>query len=148
MDMPKTLCHVTNRYALPLIEKDGIIELEGYAIMQNKVATDQGLIDIPKDVNYEKLKTHLINQYGTIGRYVWLTEETQCLSVYDQTPKLQRVLMINTQKIQGLQRWSDVRKTFFASPKARKLISELEAVATQVGDDYTRWWVTKHRIHL
>lgn len=148
MDKPYWLCHITNQYALPMIMQDKKIHPEGYSIMQNKVATAKGHVDIPADMDVSDLKKHLAIQYATIGRYVWLTEDVQCLSVYHQTPELQKCIVLDTEHIKGLKQWSEVRKTFLNNIKARQLILELEQVAVQTGDDWKQWWVTKFPINL
>lgn len=131
-----------------MIMQDKKIHPEGYSIMQNKVATAKGHVDIPADMDVSDLKKHLAIQYATIGRYVWLTEDVQCLSVYHQTPELQKCIVLDTEHIKGLKQWSEVRKTFLNNSKARKLILELEQVAVQTGDDWKQWWVTKFPINL
>ena len=148
MDKPHWLCHITNQYALPMILKDKKIHPEGYSIMQNKVATPNGHVEISADIDVSDLKKHLAIQYATIGRYVWLTEDVQCLSVYHKTPELQKCIVLDTEHIKGLKAWVDVRQTFFNNDKARKLILELEHVAVQTGDDGKDWWVTKFPIDL
>ena len=148
MDKPHWLCHITNQYALPMILKDKKIHPEGYSIMQNKVATPNGHVEISADIDVSDLKKHLEIQYATIGRDVWLTEDVQCLSVYHKTPELQKCIVLDTEHIKGLKAWVDVRQTFFNNDKARKLILELEHVAVQTGDDWKDWWVTKFPIDL
>ena len=59
MDKPHWLCHITNQYALPMILKDKKIHPEGYSIMQNKVATPNGHVEISADIDVSDLKNIL-----------------------------------------------------------------------------------------
>mgnify|MGYP003124794987 CR=1 FL=1 len=98
MTKPFYLNHITSNFALPLIAKDKIIQLEGHSIMQNKVVTVNGVKNIDPN-NVADLKKHLAYQYATIGRYVWLTQDVQCLSVYHDKPEMQSCIVIDTDLI-------------------------------------------------
>lgn len=148
MDKPYYLNHITSKFALPLIANDKVIQPEGYSIMQNKMVTANGHADIKPSKQVTELKKHLAYQYATIGRYVWLTEDMTCPSVYHDKPDMQACMVIDTEHIKSLQKWSDVRQRLLQNNKARTLIKELEDVAIQVGDNPKKWWVTKQPIKL
>tara|TARA_Y100001973_G_C4977230_1_gene222473 strand:- start:54 stop:548 length:495 start_codon:yes stop_codon:yes gene_type:complete len=144
---PYYLNHITSNFALPLIAKDKIIQLEGYSIMQNKVVTVDGVKNIDPN-NVADLKKHLAYQYATIGRYVWLTQDVQCLSVYHDKPEMQSCMVIDTDYIKGLEKWSDVRQRLLPNNKAREIIKGLEYIAVDCGDNPELWWVTKYPISI
>ena len=84
-----TITHFTNAEHYPSILKDGVLRLEGHNIENIINQIDLGFMSADKvihpsgfDINF--LWRNMCRQYRLVGRYVWLTEESDARCITAQ----------------------------------------------------------------
>jgi len=147
------LIHFTNILHLPSIINDGLLRREGHNIEKFIEQIDSGIISAdqvkhPSGYDIQFLWRAMKRQYRLVGRYVWLTEENDVRCISAQRNFEKAAVIFDAETIQA-KRWVDVmRIKSQKSNKALKLIKHLNQMASNSGDDITRWWVVDEDIQL
>lgn len=138
--------HFTNAENLSNIYADGIIKLEGSNI-ENAVRKNVDAVH-PSGMPLNSVWKAMKMQYKLVGRYVWLTEESDVKCITVQRKFSKKAFVFEAEAI-GAKRWMDVAKqAAFKSKKARKFIKAMNESAIANGDDVRKWWVVAHEISL
>ena len=147
------ITHFANAQHYPSILKDKVLRLEGHNIENIINQIDLGFISADKvvhpsgfDINF--IWRNMCRQYRLVGRYVWLTEESDARCITAQRHFEKVAIQFDADAIKA-KRWIDVMAIKSKkSVKAKKMIKHLNQIAIHNGDDITKWWVVENDIPL